>query len=234
MAIAFFAAGADYQSSANANTHAFDMPDGDLTGKVCYMDVTVNGASNGVDTPSGWAYIEDEVGSTTIRTYVFRRVCDGSEGASVTVTLSAGASVQAQGGILAYSGVDTATPEDVTPTTFSGTSGTTCTAPDITPTSSGTRILRFWSVAGGSTGGTLTPPGDHTERLQAESAGTAKRPTMIGDIAGPAAGVAAGTAVATHAFGGTPGVLGISVALREAAAPPAEPTVSRVFSVRWG
>lgn len=113
-----------------------------------------------VTTPSGWTSIANvEDGYSSNRVVAFYRVADGSEGASVTVSLST--ACDATSIAWRVTGQNTSTPINVSATN-SATSGSTTaiTAPTVTTTVDGCMIERIASTRQ-STG--ITNPASHTD-----------------------------------------------------------------------
>jgi hypothetical protein len=94
-----------------------------------------------------------------MRQAIYVRVAGGSEPASYTFTLSSAQS--AAGGIAAYIGVNTATPVDAHGGQVNASS-TSITAPTISTTVAGDRLVGFFGTASLTT---VTPPASMTERF---------------------------------------------------------------------
>jgi len=97
-----------------------------------------------------------------VKNQTFYRVCDGTEGASFSWTLSTVRKFVAV--CLCYRGVDNVTPLDATATV-----ATTFTAPSITTVTANTAVLSVYGARStiGQIGGTWTPAGlDEPARRQ--------------------------------------------------------------------
>jgi hypothetical protein len=120
----------------------------------------------------------------------------------------------ATGIILAYSGVDTGNPVDVT-AAQGGAGSTTLPAPSITTTVPHTMLVAFFGVVGRTT---IAPPGSMSER--AEVTVTTPTPKMTSEGADEkfAAAGATGTRVATASTSGSSGAIRVGrlIALRPA------------------
>ncbi len=155
--------------------------------------------------PAGWTLIDQRslAGMTNRYASVFYKVAGGSEGANYTFTVPTGATVRATGGIVAFSGVDSVTPFDVTPGTIRVNPSGNCTANGITTVSANTVIVMLGQAANSgpawSAWTTATSPGALTEILDYQAGAT----TSIGAAwALKAAAGATGNGTATLSGGG--------------------------------
>lgn len=131
MAVAFVGVGAT--ASGTTATIAVSYPAGIASGQVAYA---FSESGNGADPapPTGFVQVASvgvgssgtDVGATKLN--VFRRILDGSEGASITMNLINGHIV---GKILVYSGQDTTTPETVSTTLTQPVAATTANTNSI-------------------------------------------------------------------------------------------------------
>jgi len=206
-------------ASSGANTSATSLtipaPAGVGSGDVMLAGISVRGTPN-LTSPAGWTLVRLDLASgNTMRQAIYVKVA-ASEPANYTWTFSTGQA--AAGGIVAYAGVDTATPIDA----HSGKSGRgfTIIAPSVATTVNGAMIVGFF---GHTTNTTITAPGGMTERYDVASTAAPYFITSEGcDVLQPTAG-ASGDKIATA---GTQAVsVGQLVALRPAGAgPPPSPT----------
>jgi hypothetical protein len=120
--------------------------------------VTSDGGA-AVTAPDGWATVRDDVLPGAIRQTIYTKVAEASEPGSYTWTLSGRS--QVAGGVSTYSGVDTAQPVDAHDATWNQSAGTAVTAPSITTTVVGARLLHFAAV---NAEGTLVAPGGMAQR----------------------------------------------------------------------
>lgn len=98
-------------------TWVVTMPTGVVSGDVCLIEATDGTfASATWVPPTGFVLLKDQNNTNNIRTQVWRKVCDGTEGSTVTFTITGGATPFGQAVAIAYSGVDNTTPEDLTST----------------------------------------------------------------------------------------------------------------------
>jgi RHS repeat-associated protein len=180
-----------------ATSVVVNKPAGVVSGDALIAGVTVAGGSGvTVTPPAGWTSIATATNSTTIRTVAFRKVAGGSEPASYTFTLSV--SKKAAASISAYTGVDPATPVDVSATATNATS-TSQVAASVTTTTGGYRQLV--EIYGAAAATTFTPPGGQTERADVATSGTGSVTLEAADKALGASG-ATGTSTATSALTG--------------------------------
>jgi len=174
-------------------------------------------------TPSGFTLVtNNDGGSGSMRTYIYKKVCTGSEdGTDVGCTLSAANRQSAC--IVVYRGVDTANPVDGTPSVdTSHSTGTTHNNPAYTPTVNNTVILTSIHERATSIDTAWTPPSGYTERADSltEATGSGGTITAVADD-----GLAAGRdtssvtpPVWTGDHGtGTPNIVTYTLALRSGA-----------------
>ena len=120
--------------------------------------------------------------------------------------------VPAAGGIVAYQGVDTATPVNASSGTGQNANTVSILAPSVTTTVAAARVVGFFSIGGGST---ITPPAGLTEWGEASSTAGSNHVTWEGsDFTQTTAG-ATGTRTATASTSPHPNV-GALVALNPA------------------
>lgn len=127
-------------------------------------------------TPTGWS-LEKSTTTTGNGTFIYRRTAS-SEPASYNMTVT---SARWTGLMLAYSGVDTQAPIDVTtPTGVAGTTAITC--PAITPVTPGAVVL---GVAGANNGPTVITTGTITSsNTTIDGTSTTKSASAANDVAG--------------------------------------------------
>jgi hypothetical protein len=151
-------------------------PAGTVSGDVLYVAVGhVGGKSRTVTAPTGWqaihttaAWFTNAVGDKVQR--LFRRVCDGSEGANFTFTASASGVIEAR--CIALANVDNANPEDIVPhgyyEDFIASDGILM-LPAIYTYSPGVMLLAFFLGEGGAAA--WTAPAGMTERMDVAPVG---------------------------------------------------------------
>lgn len=142
------------------STLSATLPSGITTGELLWIIVNTTLGTT-VTTPAGWTLagsVADGFGGG--REAAFYRIADGTEGATVSISL--GSSVAATSMSFRITGQHPTVPIDATATTNSGTSGSTTaiTSPSITTVSANCMILR----GGGTRGSTgITNPGSNTD-----------------------------------------------------------------------
>src|SRR5262249_47904621 len=100
--------------------------------------------------PTGWTPIGNRRTGTNVEQALYYRIADSTDTVGKTYSWSRTTASDADGAILAYSGVDSVNPFDVTPTDNTGTS-TTATATGVTTTQNGDMLVAFYAVAANTT-----------------------------------------------------------------------------------
>lgn len=199
MAIAFRAASVGDTGGVSASTISIPTPSGVVAGDVMVCAIaSLIGSS--VSSPD-WTQIRAQAPSGTTGEHsdltTFYRVATASEPTDHVFNLSLGR--PAAGGISAYSGVDTASPIDVSAgANDAGVLGTTLTAPTLTTNFANDWVLRVYCAGSINTSTTtVTPPAGTSERFERAVVTTATNRTVESADASQAAAGAAGTAQAT-------------------------------------
>jgi Bacterial Ig domain len=198
-------------SAANATALILDVaaPAGVQSGDVLVAAIDVRGTP-AITAPAGWTLVRVDEIATTMRQAVYVRVAGGSEPSSYTWSFSK--SQAAVGGILAYTGVDTASPVDASSGLTTDTAVNTIRAPSVTTSENGDVIIGFFGIAGTRT---MTPPGGTAERFDVAASGVTYPVSASGaDVEQLAAG-ATNDLVAVAS--GTGKNIGQQIALRPAA-----------------
>lgn len=163
--------GADFKSAGTAISQAagasiaLAKPSGVVANDVLYACVWTNDydTTNSTTTPAGWTLL----GSTTLGgnqhiTSVYRRIVDGSEGATITFSFTESANYS-MGVIVAYTLPNTTTPEDATTVFSAGAVGASSIAmTGITTVSTATRVVHCTTET--SRASTLGAPSGFTQR----------------------------------------------------------------------
>ncbi|MGH2477889.1 MAG: Ig-like domain-containing protein, partial [Candidatus Limnocylindrales bacterium] len=150
--------GATSAANVTATTLVLPRPAATVAGDVLLANIAARGNPS-FSGPAGWTLVRVDISGSTVRQAVFVHVAGGSEPASYTFTMTK--SESAAGGIVAYSGVDTANPIDVHGGQTNASS-TSMTAPSITTTGPNRLLVAFFGTA------TLTSqiaPAGMTERF---------------------------------------------------------------------
>ncbi len=156
---------ASTNSTSGASTIDGSTPSGTLQGDIMIAYVSVRGGVS-ISTPSGWTAIANTntVATTDVRGAAFYKFAGASEAGPYTFSL--GGSQKAAVVIVAYSGVDTSTPIDVSSGAGVTTASTTLTTPDVTTTVDNAMVVAMFGVTYGTT---LTASGSYTIRGQVQS-----------------------------------------------------------------
>ena len=184
---------------APTTTLVIPAPSGIAAGHFLIAGIEYQGGTGETITPpAGWTLIERTDSGTSFGIVTYYRVADGSEGASFTWTFSV--ATRSLGGIIRYTGVDTASPIDVQGEATG--SSATPTAPSVVTTQANDLVVAFWGDGAtlGQTAENFTPPGGTTERydITRDVLAGVELSTAAADVAQALAG-ASGTKVATTA-----------------------------------
>ena len=180
--------GSSFAANLTATTLSIPSPAGAQAGDVEVMAIAARGAPR-FTPPSGWTLVRQDTNGTTMTQAIFTHVVGAGEPASHTWTLSS--SQSASGGILAYGGVRTVTPVDVSGGQANASS-TSVTAPSITTSSAGEQLVGFFGTGSATS---FTPPAGMVERGDIASTNGYKV-TLEGADANLSAAGPTGTAVA--------------------------------------
>jgi hypothetical protein len=179
-----------FGANAVANDLVLPKPTGVQAGDVMVAVVGVKVAPT-VTPPGGWTLASSKVNPTNLTQLIYTKVASASEPATFRWTFNQ--KRRASGGILAFSGVSTAAPVDVTSAGIGSTAA--ITAPSAKSSVNGTMIVGVFSIDNASA---ITPPVGMTEL--GEIASGTKIKTEVADVAQPGAGPSgAKTAVAATA-----------------------------------
>jgi hypothetical protein len=171
MAIAFRSAGSI--SSSAATTSLAVTPGTIVAGDVLVLILSARGGTGvtGVSAPAGFNSVRRDNRGTSTAVQVWTKTASSESG---TYTVSWTGSNNANLAILAYSGVDTSAPVDVSGST-GGASTANPATPDVTTVTPNTMLLAIISVG---SGGTWTAPGTMTERVDAPSTAASNNQTL--------------------------------------------------------
>ncbi|HEV8624732.1 MAG TPA: metallophosphoesterase, partial [Acidimicrobiia bacterium] len=151
--------GSSSNSASGATSLTLGRPAGTQAGHVMVASIVTSDGGAAVTAPDGWATVRHDVLPGAIRQTIYTKVAGVSEPGSYTWTLSGRG--QVAGGVSTYSGVDTAKPVDAHDATLNSSAGTAVTAPSITTTVAGARLLHFAAV---NAEGTLVAPDGMVQR----------------------------------------------------------------------
>lgn len=200
MAVAYrFATATSYASRSNASVSLSGVQDGDYVVACLQIETRTLGA---VTLPSGWTTIAqtaDTGSSSTFATHLVGRMWSTGDATTVTFTHAA----QYCGAfVIAYSGVDSSTPLDVTTATTTGSTsgaGQSATATGVTTATNNAMLVGIrcsWD------GGAISPPSGWTERVDTVLWAGEKTQTSAGATGSisidPGNGAGAGKGWITH------------------------------------
>ena len=191
-----FAAGIAFRAASSSTNQAtttlvLPTPAGVVSGDVLLAGISVRGKPT-ITAPSGWSLAVSNENGTAIKQAVYVHVATASEPGNVTWTFSKAGS--AAGGIVAYMGVDAATPVDAAAGQSNGTSAT-ITAPSVTTTVADDMLVGFFGTSRTSD---IAPAASLSERydMTVSTALKYKISTEAADESRPSAGPT-GTRTAT-------------------------------------
>ena len=158
----------------NSSSLTINAPAGLQAGDLMLANLVQYNNSTAPTAPTGWTLIDERnLGTTSRYASVFYKVAGASEGSSYTFTVPM---TDVAGGIVAFSGVNSSTPFDVTPGQIqvNGTSSTD-NAATITTVSANDAIVMLGQAAGSTpawSGWTTTSPGALSEILDYQGTNT--------------------------------------------------------------
>ncbi len=203
-----------FQATTNGSglgTASVTKPASTAAGDVLIAEASQGGSAAFTATPTGFTVISDAV-QGSLRKWCGYRVVDGTEGASFTWTNAASARIVAS--VTRATGVNNATPLDVTSTTYAAASGN-IVLPTLTTSVVGCGL---YATGGQFSTNTFSPPTAPVTFTEFSDLALA---TVCGTSAGVVwTGSGATGAVTITPSTGTADVAGVLVALRPAAGPP--------------
>jgi len=148
-------------TSTSATITSFDIPKptGTAVGDVLVAVIGFTPNTVTITTPSGWSYVRDDAGAANCRMYLFTRVVDGSEGATISFATSAACAGIST--MFRIAGANTTTPINVSGATV--TNATDPVAPSITTTTANCLIVCA-CVQANLTNADYTAPANYTEQ----------------------------------------------------------------------
>lgn len=163
-------------------------------------DPSIGNPPVGTATPTGWTLIRRTDNLTNVSLLTYYRVATAADVAASSYTWTLTPNARASGGILLFTGVDTANPINISGDAISVVPSNLPTAPIVTTTSGQTALLAFNAIAsGGSGSGHFSGwTNSTTERFDIRHANAAGPSLGYANKAVPAAG-ATGTTAATAA-----------------------------------
>ena len=198
-AITLRGATASNSGGATATSLVYNVPAGVALNDLMVAQVTLRGGTNNTLAAPAcacWTLIRRDDATTNLTQALYYHVATGAEPASYTWTLSTAAQ-RYTGGIIVYTGVNNASPVDVTSGAVDTSAGSAnVQAPSVTTTLANDQILGLFGIRSNST---FTPPGGMTERWDTVGGGVSPA-SESADVSQAAIGASgAKTAVATTA-----------------------------------
>src|SRR6185503_16620116 len=140
-------------ASGAATSLTLGRPAETAPGHVLLASIVTSDDGPFVTAPAGWTVVRNDAIPGRLRQTLYTRVAGPSEPGAYTWTLSGRA--QVAGGLTSYSGVDPAQPIDAHAANLTAAEGTAATAPSITTTVPGARLVQFSAL---NAEGTLKAP----------------------------------------------------------------------------
>lgn len=193
MAIAFRAATGGKNEAGGTDVNV-TYPSSVALGDLILLTYWLSGTTVTAVTPAGYTLEDGPFDkSTTLRTYSFSRVADGTE-ASTTLTVSTNvtSATKRYVNLAVYSGVDTTTPVQTDQAFVEVTTGTSHAAPSVSVTGSGAWVVEAWADRGSPASTAWTQPAGFTKRDEQVGTGGGALTTAIADIGPVSAGVNGG------------------------------------------
>lgn len=159
-----------------------------VAGDVLVMIVTVNGSTASVSTPAGWTLLGGTNNTTAgVQTWAWTKVATATDaGTSVGPNLSSTSKTTLQ--LVAYSG---ASGVSASAHNISTTTSATRTTPTVAVAANGSALISYWADKSSATTTWATPPGVTLRQLSVGSA-SGRIVSAIGDTGSVAAGTAGG------------------------------------------
>lgn len=170
MAIAFRAA-STLDKPTDGTAWALPFYAGAASGDLALAFFVGNTTAITLTTPTGWTIVgtTEVSGGSDSRGYLYRRVLDGAEGATLTATYG-GAGMSGAACMVGYTGVDQTNPiNGAASDPFA--SSTTPSGPTLTPSVDNCMVVAFFGTDASATGRTWTAPTGYTERVDFQDTG---------------------------------------------------------------
>lgn len=233
MAITFVGGDSNDDGGGGTNTTAVNLTlpthQADDVGYIFAVNSVAGASTTTFNSISGWTSVADHIHTTGFDGYmeIFRRVFTSSSETNPSVNTAIAA--QKAAGVVVFRGVDTTTPEDVTPTETDGINNFNLANAAITPTNDSGIVLFQYVISGGAAsrlvtvGAPATPSG---LTVQADGSGSwislenYRDIAVAHDVDGGSASTLYTPGAWTHTDGGGSGAesVNITLALRPASA----------------
>lgn len=193
MAIAFRASTGGKNEATGTDVN-LTYPSSVAIGDLILLTYWLSGTTVTAVTPSGYTLVDGPFDKgTSLRTYAFARVADGSEASTgLTVSTSASSANKRYVNMAVYSGTDTTTPVQADQTFVEVTAGTGHAAPTVSVTGTGCWIVEAWGDRGSPATTSWTPPAGFTKRDEQVGTGGGALTTAMADTGPVSAGVNGG------------------------------------------
>ena len=166
--IAFLATGTATVTSGNLT---INKPTGTVQNNVMIAAIAVRPDTATITAPSGWTLVRKDTNASALpdQLNTYSKAAGASEPASYSWTISANSG--AAGGILSFSGVNTASPIDVSGGQQVTGTTTSMAAPSVNTTEVNTMLVTSYCVtSSGTAGSAWTPPTGTTEAVDVSTA----------------------------------------------------------------
>jgi len=174
---------ANANATRNATSLSVPRPSGIAAGDVMVAAVGVRGAPT-ITAPSGWTLVRVDTDGSTMRQAVYTRTATSGEPSAYSWSFSA-RTASAGGLVVAYHGVDTASPIDASSGRANAESDA-ITAPSLSTTVTDTLLVGFFSIANNPS--ITEPPGMIEQAEVVQNAGKDKLSAATADEVLPASG----------------------------------------------
>ena len=163
--------GSTVKTSGNATSVTLTKPTGVENGDLLILNLAKNNST--IPTCTGWTILSSRIISGNVNGYILYKIANCNEAANYTITL--GSSTDYAVGIMAFSGVSTLNPFDVSSTTMNlASNNATATAIGVTTVTNNSAILMLTQLDNnkGLSGWAATAPSSLTEILEQQRDGS--------------------------------------------------------------
>jgi hypothetical protein len=198
ISISGFLASGSGNNVGGATSLSISAPAGTAVGQVLFAVVLARTAGTTVTPPAGRTQVISTASAKNLKQIVYWKAATAGEPASYSFTLSA--SVKASGVVVAYSGLDTSAPVELSGGQANASS-TSITAPTLTPAQASSLLLGFYGIA--NAGVSSAPTGFASRGTDASSGNSNASNVAVMAADKPLVNSAAtGTSVATGSAAG--------------------------------
>jgi len=218
--IAFRGAASTVSGTSGSNSLVVNVPAGVVNGDFMIAAISIRDTGSGatMGTPAaGWTLLRPMMNGTWSYLYMYTRVAN-AEPASYTWSFTA--KTRSEAGIVAYSGVDTASPVIVDDFVTQANWTDTYVTPSITTTANNAMIVTTFSIGGATPSLSINPPGGMTERYDIVIGNTSVGTQETADAVQPVAGASGQKTATASASGAQAAGVAHIMALRPAGGTP--------------